>query len=68
MLSLPKNWFELEYFKELRKKVRGPISRNRRLQCTFKKRVPKRYTVVVYFSSFLCTLISSRCQKRSWGV
>ena len=28
----------------------------------------KRYTVVVYFSSFLCTLISSRCQKRSWGV
>ena len=30
MLSLPKNWFLLEYYKELRKVVRGPISKSRR--------------------------------------
>ena len=41
MISLPKNWFTLEYFKELRKKCRGPISKTRRTMVTCKHKVPK---------------------------
>jgi len=41
MLSLPKSWFTLEYFKALRKKVRGPVSKTRRTMATVKARVPK---------------------------
>ena len=50
MISLPKNWFALEYrhryryFKQLRKAVRGPISQTRRRMLTVKarRRCPRR--------------------------
>ena len=41
MISLPKNWFTLEFFRALKKLCRGPISRTRRTMVTFKSRVPK---------------------------
>ena len=41
MLSLPKNWFALEFFKTIRARVRGPISKLRRRQCTLKARLPR---------------------------
>ena len=41
MIKIPKNWFELEYFKALRKVVRGPISKGRRTMATLKAKVPK---------------------------
>ena len=41
MLSLPKNWFALEFFRTLRARVRGPLSKLRRRQCTLKARLPR---------------------------
>ena len=41
MLSLPKNWFALEFFKTIRARVRGPLSKLRRRQCTIKARLPR---------------------------
>ena len=41
MVSLPKNWFALEFHKALRKRIRGPIAKTRRRMLTFKQRVPK---------------------------
>ena len=41
MISLPKNWFTQEYFKDLRKVIRGPISKSRRRMVTFKSKIPR---------------------------
>ena len=41
MINLPKNWFAQEFYKLLRKRVRGPISKSRRTMCTISERVPR---------------------------